>query len=151
MAWLGYLFVLVASVLNAVQTGCNTTLQKGTNQPVLSAVVVYGGGLSGLAVVLLVGRLVKGPGWVPVGSLARVPWWGLIGGLLGAVYILSMITQADRIGAGAFMAISLVATISTSVLIDHFGWLGMKVHPAGVWRIVGCIVMAAGVALVAKF
>ena len=151
MVWLGYLFVLVASVLNAVQTGCNTRLQKGVNQPLLAAAVVYAVGLTGLLLVLGVGRAVKGPAWVPLGQLGRVPWWALIGGLLGATFILSMITQAERIGAGAFMALSLVATITTSVLIDHFGWLGMKVHPAGIWRVVGCVVMAVGVVLVAVF
>ena len=149
MVWLGYLFVLAASALNAVQTGCNTKLQKGVDQPVLAAAVVYAVGLTGLLAALLVAGAVRGPAAVPWGSLGRVPWWALVGGLLGATYILAMVTQAERIGAGAFMAISLVATITTSVLIDHFGLLGMKVHPAGLWRIVGCAIMAAGVVLVA--
>ncbi len=151
MAWLGVLFVLVASSLNAVQAGCNTRLQKGVHQPLLAAAVVYVGGLAGLLVALAVGRAVKGPAWVPLAPLARLPWWATVGGLLGACYILAMITQADRLGAGTFMALSLISTIATSVLIDHFGWLGMKVHPATLWRIVGCVVMAAGVVLVAAF
>ena len=151
MVWLGYLFVLVASGLNAVQTGCNTRLQKGVQQPLLAAAVVYAAGLTGLLLALAVGRFVKGPAWAPLAPLARLPWWATIGGLLGACYILAMITQAARVGAGTFMALSLVTTITTSVLIDHFGWLGMKVHPATLWRIVGCVVMAAGVLLVAMF
>ena len=151
MVWLGTLFVLVASSLNAVQTGCNTRLQKGVQQPLLAAAIVYAAGLSALLLALATVRAVKGPGSVPLAPLTRLPWWALVGGLLGACYILSMITQPDRIGAGAFMAVSLVTTIATSVLIDHFGWLGMRPHPATLWRIVGCVVMVVGVMLVARF
>lgn len=151
MAWLGYVFVLFASGLNAVQTGCNSRLQKGTGQALLSAAVVYAVGLTGIGVALAVGRLVKGPGWVTAAAVGRVPWWGLVGGLLGATYILAMVTQAGRVGAGTFMALSLVATITMSVLIDNYGWLGMDRYPAGLWRIVGCVVMVGGVELVAMF
>ena len=84
-------------------------------------------------------------------ALGRVPWWALVGGLLGASYIMAMITMAERVGSAAFMALSFAAAISMSVLIDHFGWLGMKRHPAGLWRLVGCGLMGAGVALVAAF
>ena len=151
MIWLGYLFVLAASSLNAVQTGCNSRLQKGLTQPLLAAAVVYMVGLSALLAVLAVGAAARGTAWLNVGSVGRVPWWALVGGLLGATYILSMVTMAERVGSAAFMALSFAATILTSVLIDHYGWLGMKHHPAGLWRLVGCGLMAAGVALVARF
>ncbi len=149
MIWLGYLLVLVASSLNAVQTGCNAKLQRGLAQPLLAAAVVYAVGLAVLLTALAVGVAVRGTAWVSPGGLARVPWWALAGGVLGSTYILAMVTMADRVGSAAFMALSFAATIATAVLIDHYGWLGMRHHPAGLWRVVGCALMAGGVVLVA--
>ncbi len=151
MVWLGYLLVLVTSALNAVQTGCNAKLQKGVAQPLLAAVVVYAVGLAGLGSALAVGAAWRGTAWVNASGLGRVPWWALGGGLLGACYIMAMVTMAERVGSAAFMALSFAGTISTAVVIDHFGWLGMRHHPAGLWRLVGCGLMGVGVALVAAF
>ena len=56
-----------------------------------------------------------------------------------------------KVGAGAFTGITVTAAIVTSIVLDHFGWLGLKEHAAGAWRIVGAVLMIAGVMLVAKF
>ncbi len=151
MVGLGYLLILVASSLNAVQTGCNAKLQKGLAQPLLAAAVVYAVGLAVLLTAVGVGVAVRGTAWVSSSGLTRVPWWALVGGLLGATYVLAMVTMTARVGSAAFMALSLAGTITTAVLIDHYGWLGMEHHPAGRWRIVGCALMVGGVALVAWF
>ena len=151
MIWLGYLLVLATSALNAVQTGCNARLQKGLTQPLMAAAWVYAIGLAGLGSALAIGAAWRGAAWANASALGRVPWWALVGGLLGASYIIAMVTMAERVGSAAFMALSFAGTISMSVAIDHFGWLGMKHHPAGLWRLIGCGLMAAGVALVATF
>ena len=151
MALLGFLLVLVTSSLNAVQSACNARLQKGVAQPFLAAAWVYAVGLTGLLATLAVALAARGRSAVPVASLSRVPWWSLPGGLLGACYILAMVTQTERLGSGTFMALSFVGTITTAVLLDHFGCLGLKPHPAGWGRLLGCLVMAAGVAMVAAF
>ncbi len=38
-----------------------------------------------------------------------------------------------------------------AVLCDNFGWLGFETHSVSVWRGIGCLLLVAGVALVAKF
>ena len=38
-----------------------------------------------------------------------------------------------------------------SLLIDNWGMFGMEVHPLNVWRIVGGVLMAGGIALIAAF
>jgi transporter family-2 protein len=34
---------------------------------------------------------------------------------------------------------------------DNYGLLGFDHHPASLWRAVGCVLMVAGVALIARF
>ena len=36
-------------------------------------------------------------------------------------------------------------------IIDHFGWIGFDAHRASPFRILGCELMVAGLALIAKF
>jgi transporter family-2 protein len=70
--------------------------------------------------------------------------------LLGATFLMSMLLFAQRIGAGAFMGLSVTAAIITSVALDHFGLVGFKEHPVGWLRLLGCGLMVAGVVLVAR-
>jgi transporter family-2 protein len=36
------------------------------------------------------------------------------------------------------------------VLLDHFGLVGFKIHPAGPWRLVGVGLLLAGAAIVLR-
>lgn len=38
-----------------------------------------------------------------------------------------------------------------SIGLDQFGWVGLPVHPASLWRVAGAGFMILGVALVALF
>ena len=49
------------------------------------------------------------------------------------------------------MALVVTGQLLCSVLLDHFGWVGFEIHPAGWGRIIGCLLLVAGFALVARF
>jgi transporter family-2 protein len=36
-------------------------------------------------------------------------------------------------------------------VLDHFGLIGFELHPAGVARILGCLLMVAGLVLIWRF
>jgi bacterial/archaeal transporter family-2 protein len=148
MQWLLYAFVIVAGALNAVQAGSNSSLNKVIEQPVIAALMVLAIAFAGtLTVGVISGQL----GLPEMASFHRVPWWGWIGGLLGATFLMSMLLFAQRIGAGAFMGLSVTAAIITSVALDHFGLVGFKEHPVGGWRLLGCGLMIVGIGLVARY
>lgn len=73
------------------------------------------------------------------------------GGLFGAAYGLTAILLANAVGAGTLMALVVTGQLVSSIIIDHFGWLGFDVHPASWPRIIGCGLMIIGLALIAKF
>ncbi len=73
---------VLAGVLNTLQSGSNSTLNKRLEHPLASATVVYLVGLTALALAWL-GAQVIGKGGLPAGDrVAQVPWWGWIGGTL---------------------------------------------------------------------
>ena len=61
------------------------------------------------------------------------------------------ITFAQRMGSGVFTGLSVTASLIASVVLDHFGWIGFKVHPASWPRVLGCALMVAGLWIVARF
>jgi transporter family-2 protein len=56
-----------------------------------------------------------------------------------------------KLGAAALVGFVVTGQLLFAVLADQFGWLGFEQHSAGVWRYVGCALMMAGVALIARF
>ncbi len=147
MQWLLIPFVLLTGVLNALQTGMNTKLAQTAGAPIVAGMAVYLVGFGTLAVL----APFLGGGGQSVARLGQAPWWAWLGGIGGALYIVAMLYATQKVGAGVFTGITVTAAIVTSVALDHFGWLGLKEHAAGLWRIVGAILMIAGVVLVAKF
>jgi transporter family-2 protein len=84
-------------------------------------------------------------------DLAAMPWWAVIGGLVGAVQVYAGLTLVNRVGAGLFVGLTVSAALITSLVVDHFGWFRMQVHPISVWRVLGGLLMVAGVTLISRF
>jgi hypothetical protein len=78
-------------------------------------------------------------------------WWAWVGGVCGAVFLLSQPLAAPRLGAAVYIGITVTASAIASIALDHFGLVGFAPHPANIGRIAGAALMIAGVTLIAKF
>jgi len=144
--WYLYGFVLLAGVANAVQAGQNGALSKGLAQSLTAGLIVAAGTVTCILVVgLASGRL----SWPTYQQASEMPWWAWFGGLMGGGIILVQFFAARQVGAAPFLGLLVTAGVLTSIVLDHFGWIGFEQHPAGTWRILGGLLMVAGVALVA--
>jgi bacterial/archaeal transporter family-2 protein len=146
-----YAFIVAAGLLVAMQAGTNATMQKSLQNPVVSTVVSFGSAFAVLVFALAIYTVVtKAP--MPRGSQwTAVPWWGWIGGTLGAIYVLAMVLTAEKVGSGIFIGLSVTASLLASIAIDHFGLLGFERHTAGPGRLIGSALMVAGMLLIGKF
>ena len=143
-----YAFALAAGIANAFQAGANATLSKSLHQPFLAGLLTVGVSALALAATgLASGRLA----WPSASAFGTVPWWAWIGGILSAALLLSQLFVANAIGAGPFLGLIVVAGTVTSLLIDHYGLVGFKVHELNLWRVIGGALMSLGVLLVALF
>lgn len=106
--------------------------------------------LLGTAALLLVTSFAKGGGLAGLGSVGRAPWWALFGGLFGAVYVTVAILTVRTLGATGLTAVVIGGQLAISVAIDRFGLLGIERHAIGIDRIVGLVLLVAGVALVVR-
>ena len=85
------------------------------------------------------------------GDVAQMPWWGPLAGITGAIAVFCGLLFVGKVGAGPFNGLLITANLLASLAIDHFGWIYMKVHKAGVPRVVGAALMVVGIGLIAFY
>ena len=84
-------------------------------------------------------------------NLAALPWWAVMGGLVGAVQVFAGLTLVNKVGAGPFVGITVTSALIMSLVVDHFGWFRMDHHPINLWRALGGLLLIGGVTLIARF
>jgi transporter family-2 protein len=77
-----------------------------------------------------------------------IGWW--LGGFFGAAYLAVSIILLPRLGAATLVALVLAVQLLCSVVCDHFGWLGVPVHPFDLRRLAGAILLLADVLLIRR-
>jgi transporter family-2 protein len=142
--WLLTPVAIFAGMLMVVQAACNGMLEKALDRPVTVAVVSLSVGIS----VLFIGGVALGKLEFPGDRIAQVPWWAWFGGAIGAISLLSQPLAAPRLGAAMYIGLFVTASSVTSIVVDHFGWLGFEQHPASLGRIAGGLLMVIGIGLV---
>ncbi len=85
-----------------------------------------------------------------LGQVGKVPWWALVGGLLGAVYVTVALVAVRTLGASGLSAVVITGQLLISVAIDRFGLVGVAKQQIGFSRIVGLVLLAVGVTLVVR-
>lgn len=141
------LFAIAAGMTSTLQSGSNNMLQKATAAPLWTVVIVSAITLAGSFVV----ALAAGERWPPSAAIVHAPWWAWAGGVFGLCFVMATVYASPKLGAGLFIALIVTASAVTSLLLDHFGLMGFAVREAHVGRIVGGLLMVAGVALIAAF
>lgn len=147
LTWILYVVAAVIGGLSVVQAGSNTTMKRILGAPLWAMVLVS----AVTFIISLAAVLVAGEKWPAATAFAKLPWWAWIGGLMGFLYVVSMIYIADRIGAASFTGLTVTAALLVSIAMDHYGVLGFETHPAGTGRLVGGALMVIGIALISKF
>ncbi len=141
--WLAVLATVVAGSLVALQAPINAGLGKAVGS-LAAASVSFGIGVC----VLVTITLVAGGGFGDLGAIGDLRWPYLLGGLLGAVYVTTVLITVRELGAGGVTAATIAGQLTLSVLIDRAGVLGLEERALTTQRLVGIALLAAGTYLV---
>lgn len=143
-----YLLLLLVSGMSAFvipfQAIINSRLGRATENPFLAAVVSFAGGTLVLSVILLFWS--RGLPQVPAN--VEIPWYYYIGGFLGAVYVTTALTLVPRIGTANFIAATICGQLFMSIIIDHTGMLGVDQSPISIAKVVGALLLIAGMIVI---
>ena len=144
-AILPILFVVAAGGMLALQAPTNAMLARAGGSPVLAALISFAVGTIALLVVWLAS------GNRPAGEpFAKLPWYAWLGGFYGAFFVAIAAFAAPRIGLASLITIGIAGQIAMALLLDHFGALGLPRDPISLGRIVGALLVVAGVVLVRR-
>jgi bacterial/archaeal transporter family-2 protein len=140
-------FIILGGALQSCGAAMNGQLNKYIVNPWLASAVSFA-----LITFFFAGASLIMPHPLPTSKdIASLPWWAVIGGLVGAVQVYAGLTLVTKVGAGPFVGLTVTAALIMSLVIDHFGWFRMSYHPLNIWRIVGGLLLVGGVTLIAKF
>jgi transporter family-2 protein len=130
--------------LIALQAPINSGLGKATGTFPAAAISFTVGTMLLVGIVLVTGQAsqVSGAGDV------RVHY--LIGGLLGAAYVTTVLLTVRTLGAGGVTAATVAGQLTSSVIIDQLGVLGLEKQPITLGRIAGVLLLFAGTLLVVR-
>lgn len=126
----------------AVQSAINNQLKLALGGSTLLAALVsfVVGGLCLLGVYWASGQRLS-----QLLLLQNIPWWMLLGGALGAVFVFGSTLLVPKLGLALMISLIVFGQIVMSLLMDHYGWLGVPVQELNVTRLLGAGLVLAGV------
>jgi transporter family-2 protein len=125
-----------------VQAPVNAVLSRGAGDPVVAAAVSF---FVGFLFCLLV-CVVRGVG-PQAGMVAQVPLWAWFGGILGGVYISTLIFAVPITGALTAAAATILGQLVMALILDRIGAFGLPVQPITWQRLTGVGLVFAGLLL----
>jgi bacterial/archaeal transporter family-2 protein len=128
----------------ALQAPINAGLGKSTGS-FAAAFVSFAVGTVVLAAIVVVSGRAGG-----IESAAHVEWYYLLGGVLGAAYVFTALYVVQTIGAGGVAAATITGQLTTSVILDRIGFLGLDREPLTVERVIGVALLLAGTYLIVR-
>ncbi|MDB5239738.1 MAG: hypothetical protein JWP57_363 [Spirosoma sp.] len=146
---MNYFYMLLAfltGIAISVQAGVNANLRQSLANPVLAAAISFGTGFVALLIMLLASRAST----PSLEAVRQVNWWKWTGGIIGAVYVTTVIVSVPKIGTASLVSLSVAGQLLAAVVLDHYGLLGFALHPANGWRLLGMALIVAGVLLVVR-
>ena len=143
--WIPVLATCAAGSLVAMQAPINSKLGKTVGTfPAASVSFAIG-----LAVLLAISLLFAG-GLGDVGEARHLSWYYLLGGVLGAAYVTTVLLTVRTLGAGGVTAATIAGQLTMSVVLDRLGVLGLEKHGLTAQRLTGIALLAAGVFLIVR-
>lgn len=137
---------LAAGALMPIQSSLNARLGKLLPHPLQSSLTNFLVGSVALALLLIA---IRAP-WPSTAALAAIPPRFFLGGVLGAIFISTVLILLPRIGVLNVLASAVVGQLLVSILIDHFGWFGVPVQPVSLSRLAGALSLVAGLVLIQR-
>jgi Uncharacterized protein conserved in bacteria len=129
-----------------LQAIINGRLGQVLGNPFLAALTSF---ITGTIVLLVVTLLYSG-GIPKLPQDTIVPWYLFTGGLLGAIYVTAVLVTVPKMGPADLLTAGIAGQLFMGLILDHFGLLGMPVHPITLVRALGVAVMLTGAVMINK-
>ncbi len=138
---------VVAGAVLPVQAGLNVQLGKSVHQPIFAAFASFFIGSLGLLIYLFLLKFDFGA-ISQTKTVSPVVW---IAGILGAFYVAAVIILAPKLGTALTFSLVVAGQMIISLILDHYGLLGLPVKAINWQRLLGVAFLITGVLLIRRF
>jgi transporter family-2 protein len=128
----------------SLQPPINATMARGLGSPLLTASISVS--ISLVFVVVL--WLSWGKGGGEISQIKVLPWWVILGGILGVIFVAGSIVVTPVLGVALFFVCVVAGQLLGSTIIDQIGAFGLAVKPINTMKLVGLGLVLIGAALV---
>lgn len=140
------ILALVAGAFLPIQAGLNTRLGKSIESPVYASMISFVvGALAVFLYILLTRQQVSWEGF------KTAPSYTWLAGVLGAFYVTVVVLAFPRIGPALTFGLIVAGQMIMALLLDQFNILVAQQHSINIGRIIGIVLIVAGVVIVRKF
>lgn len=142
---LAMLAVVLAGGATALQAPTNARLATAVASPVNAAFVSFAVGTAALGILAAI--LHARP---DIAASKALPWYAWVGGLYGAIFVVAAAWAVPRLGVATTITLMVAGQLMISLVLDHFGALGVPQAPISLTRLAGVALVIGGVLLVRR-
>jgi bacterial/archaeal transporter family-2 protein len=146
LAWIA--LGLAAGAVLPIQGAINAQLRADLDEPFAAGTFSFAVATIAMAIALFIALTVARAKPPRIDGLAALPWWGWLGGLVGATYVTSVFLLIPEIGVAPTIALTVAGQQLASLLVDRYGMLRMPRRAISTIRLTGVVLLLAGVALI---
>ncbi|MFN3815054.1 DMT family transporter [Brevundimonas sp.] len=139
------LAVIIGGALTALQGPTNARLSAAVASPVNAALISFAIGT--VALMMLAAVLQTRPDMAATRALPPAAW---LGGLYGAVFVVASAYAVPRLGVATTIVLMVAGQMMLSLILDHFGFMGVPKQPVTLTRLAGVAMLVGGVLLVRR-
>jgi transporter family-2 protein len=144
-------WVLLAFVTGAIlpiQGAVNALLRADLGAPLAVGAVSFGVATAGMVLVFLLTAIATKTPKPQMRALPGMPWWGWLGGFVGAYYVVTVFMAIPEIGTAATVGLTIVGQQLVSMFVDRYGLLRLPQRPISGLRSTGVVLLLCGVSLI---
>jgi bacterial/archaeal transporter family-2 protein len=138
--------VFLAGLTQPVQTAANKQMREFVQSPILAAFFCYLVGTLILAALAVCGVLGRGT----IRAAIQAPGWVWVAGVSGILSITTSLVALGKLSAAPIVAITVFSQLLCSMVLDHFGWLGVPQVSINKSRIIGAVCLFVGALLMQR-
>jgi bacterial/archaeal transporter family-2 protein len=141
------ILAIAAGIMMPTQAAINNKLAAAVESPILAAFISFAVGTAALFLYILATG-------VPLANLSlskNAPLVAWTGGLLGAFFVAATVTVVAKLDVALTFSLIIAGQMLITLVIDHFGLLGVEVKEINLPRLMGVSLITIGVILIRRF
>lgn len=141
------LLAITAGAVLPLQAGFNVQLGKSVDQPIFAAFASFLVGTIALLIYLFVLKF----DFTTMSQAKEASPLVWLAGFLGAFYVAAVIILAPKLGTALTFSLVVAGQMTISLILDHYGLLGLPIKHINWQRLLGVAFLITGVLLIRRF